>query len=271
MYVSFVTRERPPSNRWPIVHYCETNCLSLGETTTYNVHNRHYWIHYIYVRSLEPGLKCHYKLGFIEPDNITIRHPYSNEHWTFQTSFSLEKQGTEIVYMYGDMGTIMPLGFEVTKSIIEDFNKKKNERANYVVHVGDVVYGGTDGEMELRTIWDLFIHKIAPIASQIPYMTATGNHEKYYNYTSYKTGFFMPSKTNPTALDKDGNFYFTPETNLVQWIVLYTEHDCKPGSFPQRISTKMARKTTTNVFIRSSNRLRSVTGTNRIRISSKPC
>ncbi|CAF1549578.1 unnamed protein product, partial [Adineta ricciae] len=162
MYVSFVTRERPSSNLRPIVHYCEKNCLAIGETTTYNVDNWHYWIHHIYIRGLEPGMKYNYKLGFIEPDNVTIRHLYSNEHWTFQTSSSLEKQGTEIVYIYGDMGTIMPLGFEVTKSIIEDFNKKKNERANYVVHVGDIAYAGTGGEMEVQTIWDLFMNQIAP-------------------------------------------------------------------------------------------------------------
>ncbi|UJR20421.1 hypothetical protein I4U23_023552 [Adineta vaga] len=234
MYISFVTRERPSSNLRPIVKYCDKQCIAIGETTTYNVDNWHYWIHYVYIKNLEAGMKYNYKLGFVESDNITIRHLYSNELWTFQTMSQFEKQQTEIVYIYGDMGTIMPLGFDVMKSIIEDFHTKKSERANYVVHVGDIAYAGTGSETEIQTIWDLFMNQISPIASQIPYMTATGNHEKYYNYTSYRTRFFMPSKTNPSALEMDGNFYFSLETNFVQWIFLSTEHQYTPGSLQRR-------------------------------------
>ncbi|CAF1277538.1 unnamed protein product [Rotaria sordida] len=230
MYISFVTRKRPSSNLRPIVKYCDHECIAIGDTTTYNVDNWHYWIHFIYIKGLEPGVKYNYKLGFIDSDNVTIKHLYSNEIWTFKTMAQIAKQEKEIVYIYGDMGTIMPLGFDVMKSIIKDFNTHKDEQANYVVHVGDIAYAGTGHEKEIQTIWDLFMNQISPISSQIPYMTATGNHEKYYNYTSYKTRFFMPSKTKPTSLEIDGNFYFSLETNLVQWIFLSTEHNYTNGS-----------------------------------------
>jgi len=233
MFISFVTRSRPSSNLRPMIKYCDQGCIAIGNTTTYNVDNWHYWIHYIYIRNLEPGAKYSYKLGFIDSDNSTIRHIFSNELWTFKTMPPIEHQDREFVYIYGDMGTIMPLGFEVMKSIIKDFNDNKNLRPDYVVHVGDLAYAGTGSEMELQTIWDLFMNQIAPIASQIPYMTAVGNHEKYFNYTSYKTRFFMPSKTNPTPLEVDGNFFFSLETNLIQWIFMSTEHDYTSGS-PQR-------------------------------------
>jgi hypothetical protein len=37
----------------------------------------------------------------------------------------VERQEKEIVYTYGDMGTRIPLGFEVMKPIIKDFNMNK--------------------------------------------------------------------------------------------------------------------------------------------------
>jgi hypothetical protein len=51
--------------------------------------------------------------------------------------------------------------------------------------VGDLAYAGTGYELEIETIWDLFMNQISLIASQIPYMAAIGNHEKYFNYASY--------------------------------------------------------------------------------------
>ena len=230
MFISFVTRDRPSHDVRPVVKYCEKNCIAIGETTTYNVDNWHYWIHSVYIRDLQPGTTYNYKLGFIESDNVTIHHIFSNKIWSFKTIPSYEHQTKEIVYIYGDMGTIMPFGFEVMKSIIKDFNENPADRADYVVHVGDIAYAGTGREMEIQAIWDLYMNQISPIASQIPYMTATGNHEKYFNYTSYKTRFFMPSKTNPYSLEKDGNFYFSLETNYIQWIFISTEHDYTPGS-----------------------------------------
>ncbi|CAF1397185.1 unnamed protein product, partial [Rotaria magnacalcarata] len=136
MYISFVTREKPSSNLRPIIKYCDKQCIAIGDTTTYNVDHWHYWIHFIYMKGLESGAEYNYKLGFIDSDNITIKHLFSNEKWTFKTMPPIAKQQKEIVYVYGDMGTIMPLGFEVMKSIIEDFNRNKNEQPNYVVHVG---------------------------------------------------------------------------------------------------------------------------------------
>lgn len=230
MFISFVTRDRPTSDLHPVIKYGPQGSIAIGNSTTYNVDDWHYWIHFIHIKGLQAGMKYNYQLGFIQSDNQTIRHLYSDETWTFKTIPSIEEQGKEIVYIYGDMGTVMPLGFEVMDTIIKDFHNNKDEQADYIVHVGDIAYAGTGGEEEVQTIWDLYMNQIAPLASQIPYMTATGNHEKYHNYTSYKTRFFMPSKTDPTAMEVDGNFYFTLETNLIQWIFLSTEHDYTLGS-----------------------------------------
>jgi hypothetical protein len=81
----------------PIVKYCDQRSIAIGDTTTYNVDNWHYWIYFIYIKGLEPGMKYNFKLGFIESDNITIRHIYSNEMWTFKTMSLVERQEKEIV------------------------------------------------------------------------------------------------------------------------------------------------------------------------------
>ncbi|CAF0857188.1 unnamed protein product [Adineta steineri] len=67
-------------------------------------------------------------------------------------------------------------------------------------------------------------------------MTATGNHEKYNNYTSYKKRFIMPSKTSPMSCELDENFYFNLETNFIQWLFLSTEHNYISGSLQNNIS-----------------------------------
>lgn len=230
MFISFVTRDRPTENLRPMIKYCEEGCITIGNTTTYNVAGWHHWIHYILIDNLQPGTKYSYQLGFIEPDNKTIPYIFSSGIWTFKTMPVNTSLQREFVYIYGDMGTFMPMGIEVMKAIVSDFVNHTDEQPDYVVHVGDIAYGGTGDKIEIQPVWDLFMNQIAPIASQIPYMTATGNHEQYYNYTSYKTRFFMPSKINPTPFEVDGNFYFTLETNLVQWIFISTEHPYTVGS-----------------------------------------
>jgi len=228
MFISFVTRHRPSADHRPVIKYGQQELIAIGNTTTYDIDNWKSWVHFIYIKNLDENTKYNYQLGFIDPDNKTISHLFSDPSWAFQTMPSNDQE--EIVYIYGDMGTMMPYGFEVMKAMIDDMKSSENQRANYVVHVGDLAYAGTGDHLESQTIWDLFVNQIEPIASQIPYMTAVGNHEKYYNYTSYRTRFFMPSKTNPTEFERDENFYFSLETNLIQWIFMSTEHNYTAGS-----------------------------------------
>jgi len=91
--------------------------------------------------------------------------------------------------MYGDMGTIMPLGFEVTKWLIEEHNQKPFD---VILHVGDIAYAGTGSDREIEPIWDDYMNQIQPLASILPYQATVGNHEHYYNWTAYRHRFQMP-------------------------------------------------------------------------------
>ena len=81
-----------------------------------------------------------------------------------------------------------------------------------VVHVGDMAYdmAELDGERG-----DIFMEKIEPIASMVPYMTCPGNHEYHYNFTNYKARFNMPND--------DNNMFFSCNIGPVHFISISTE------------------------------------------------
>ncbi len=74
--------------------------------------------------------------------------------------------------------------------------------------------------------------QIAPIASTVPYMQTVGNHEKYYNWTSYMARFYSPNlylQTYPSVR----NFYYSFDYAGIHFISTCTEdyvHPYSPGS-----------------------------------------
>jgi predicted phosphodiesterase len=56
-----------------------------------------------------------------------------------------------------------------------------------VVHSGDISYA--DG---YEPHFDAFFNKMQPIAARVPYMAVAGNHEFWFNFTSFKNRFYMP-------------------------------------------------------------------------------
>lgn len=59
--------------------------------------------------------------------------------------------------------------------------------ADFILHIGDISYA--DG---YQPGWDLFLQKIEPVAARIPYMTAPGNHEEFFDFAAYRNRFQMP-------------------------------------------------------------------------------
>lgn len=53
-------------------------------------------------------------------------------------------------------------------------NEVSSGNADSIFHIGDISYA-TGFLVE----WDFFLHLISPVASQLSYMTAIGNHERY--------------------------------------------------------------------------------------------
>ncbi|XP_020400973.1 probable inactive purple acid phosphatase 27 [Zea mays] len=137
--------------------------------------------------------------------------------------------------IYGDMGKaplgpsvehyIQPGSVSVAKAVAKEI---QTGNVDSIFHIGDISYA-TGFLVE----WDFFLHLITPLASQVPYMTAIGNHERdYVNSASvyvtpdsggecgvaYESYFPMP------AVSKDKPWY-SIEQGTVHFIVMSTEHE----------------------------------------------
>ena len=109
--------------------------------------------------------------------------------------------------MFGDMGNENAVSLPLIQREVDAGH------FDAVIHVGDMAYdmAELDG---LRG--DIFMEKIEPIASQVPYMTCPGNHEWHYNFTNYKARFNMP-------FDQKNNMFFSYEIGPVHFVSVSTE------------------------------------------------
>ncbi|XP_051226314.1 probable inactive purple acid phosphatase 27 [Lolium perenne] len=137
--------------------------------------------------------------------------------------------------IYGDMGKapldpssvehyIQPGSISVTRAVAKEVQTGK---VDSIFHIGDISYA-TGFLVE----WDFFLHLIRPIASQVAYMTAIGNHERDYagSHSVYVTpdsggecGVAYESYFPMPAAGKDKPWY-SIEQGSVHFLVMSTEH-----------------------------------------------
>lgn len=153
---------------------------------------------------------------------------------------------------FGDMGTVMPLGFEVMQQMMADQEAAPTdkERLGFVFHHGDIAYAGVCAAVpvlnvtksdEWEYIWDLFGTQIEPLASTVPWMTGVGNHEAWYNWTAFETRYPMPVSAAAEDAGARANFWFEFDYGPVHVISGSSEHNYTQGS-PQHtwIATALA-------------------------------
>jgi hypothetical protein len=144
----------------------------------------------------------------------------NSKAWSNEISFKTDCPNVtkRTFAVMGDMGTVIPAGYLVTKQIKEDHQVTP---FSAVVHVGDISYAGTGSTDEIAEIWDIWGAQVEPISSIVPYMTNVGNHEAYYNYTVYRNRFRMPGPESG-GLD---NFWFSFNTGPIHWVSMSSQHD----------------------------------------------
>lgn len=127
--------------------------------------------------------------------------------------------------VYGDMGTVVPLGYEVTNELVA---ANAADPFDLVLHVGDLAYAGVSSESagEWEPTWDVWMNQIEPLASVVPYQVSVGNHEKYYEYAAFINRFDMPGpQTNG-----NGSFWWSFDFGSVHLTSFSTENDFSVGS-----------------------------------------
>jgi hypothetical protein len=86
---------------------------------------------------------------------------------------------------------------------------------DFVLHPGDISYAdGSEGH------WDLFGRKIQPISARVPYMTAPGNHECWWNFTAYRTRMWMPAAGFGAPADA---MYYSFSAGAVAFVIMDSE------------------------------------------------
>lgn len=86
---------------------------------------------------------------------------------------------------------------------------------DFVLHGGDVAYGGTGAVIEDESIWDVWADLVQVMSAHVPYMVVVGNHEHYYNWTSFRNRFRMPGFF-PGGYGGNESFWFSFDYGCVR-------------------------------------------------------
>jgi hypothetical protein len=133
------------------------------------------YIHTSYLKDLWPDSLYTYRLGHRLPNSTLIW----SKSYSFKASPYPGQDSLQRVVIFGDMGKaeadgsnefndFQPGSLNTTYQIIRDL-----ENIDMVVHIGDICYA--NGYLSQ---WDQFTAQIEPIASTVPYMIGSGNHER---------------------------------------------------------------------------------------------
>jgi hypothetical protein len=221
MSVSWLTPDKPTT---AVVHYGLTPD-NLNLTVTGNIN--HYQIHnpllgllgfgYIYT-----GWTSQATMVGI-PAEATIYYSCSNgvdasPVNSFRAAAS-QSHPTRLAAL-GDQGPFFPAGFKVTEQIaaLPDLD--------LVLHAGDLAYAGTSGSAdgkEIEQVWDWWGRQNQQFSATVPYMLTVGNHEQFYNYTSFIHRFHMPQNGN-------GNFWYSYDVGYFHILSFSSEHPYSPGT-----------------------------------------
>ncbi|PIN02295.1 Purple acid phosphatase [Handroanthus impetiginosus] len=193
------------------------------------------FIHTGFLKELWPNLVYIYKLGHKLRNGSYIW----SDIYQFKASPYPGQDSVQRVIIFGDMGKDEADGsneynnfqrgsLNTTKQLIDDL-----KNYDIVFHIGDICYA--NGYLSQ---WDQFTSQIEPIASRVPYMIASGNHESdwpgtgsfYENMDSggecgvlAETMFYVPAENR-------AKFWYSTDYGMFRFCIADTEHDWREGS-----------------------------------------
>ncbi|CAF2050926.1 unnamed protein product [Brassica rapa] len=193
------------------------------------------YIHTAFLKELWPNAKYTYRVGHRLTNDAFV---WSKEYQFKSTPFPGQNSLQQVV-IFGDMGKAEVDGtneyndfqrasLNTTKQLIKDLKK-----TDAVFHIGDICYA--NGYLSQ---WDQFTAQIEPIASTVPYMIASGNHERdwpdsgsfYQGLDSggecgvpAETMFYVPAQNR-------AKFWYSSDYGMFRFCVADTEHDWREGT-----------------------------------------
>ncbi|PIA51145.1 hypothetical protein AQUCO_01100172v1 [Aquilegia coerulea] len=193
------------------------------------------FIHTSFLKDLWPNSVYTYKLGHrLFNGSYIWSKPYSFKASPYPGQDSLQR-----AIIFGDMGkaerdgsneysNYQPGSLNTTDQLIKDLKD-----IDIVFHIGDITYA--NGYISQ---WDQFTSQVEPIASAVPYMVASGNHERDWPgsgsfYDGMDSGgecgvvaetmFYVPAENR-------AKFWYSTDYGMFRFCIADTEHDWREGS-----------------------------------------
>ncbi|XP_077228082.1 nucleotide pyrophosphatase/phosphodiesterase-like [Tasmannia lanceolata] len=193
------------------------------------------FFHTSFLKNLWPNLEYTYRLGHRLYDGSYIwSTDYSFKAPPFPGQNSLQR-----VIIVGDTGKAERDGSNEYQNYqpgaLRTIDQLKKDLDNYdiVFHIGDMPYSNG-----FLSQWDQFTEMVEPIASKVPYMVASGNHERdwpdsgsFYPTTDSGGECGVPAETMfYVPAENRAKYWYPADYGMFHFCIGDTEHDWREGS-----------------------------------------
>ncbi|XP_061371796.1 probable inactive purple acid phosphatase 27 [Gastrolobium bilobum] len=193
------------------------------------------FIHTSFLKELWPNLRYTYRLGHILSNGSYVW----SKKYSFKASPYPGQNSLQRVIIFGDMGKAerdgsneyadyQPGSLNTTDQLIKDL-----DNFDIVFHIGDLPYA--NGYISQ---WDQFTAQVQQISSTVPYMIASGNHERDWPNTG--SFYDTPDSGGECGVLAETMYYFPAENRAKFWYatdygmfrfcIADSEHDWREGS-----------------------------------------
>ncbi|XP_012833455.1 PREDICTED: probable inactive purple acid phosphatase 27 [Erythranthe guttata] len=193
------------------------------------------FIHTSFLKNLYIYIRYTYKMGHLLSNGSYVW----SKTYSFRSSPYPGQDSLQRVIIFGDMGkaerdgsneysNYQPGSLNTTDQLIKDL-----KNIDIVFHIGDITYA--NGYISQ---WDQFTAQVEPIASTVPYMVASGNHERdwpgsgsFYDTPDSggecgvvaETMFYVPAENR-------AKFWYSTDYGMFRFCIADSEHDWREGS-----------------------------------------
>ncbi|KAJ8440875.1 hypothetical protein Cgig2_022731 [Carnegiea gigantea] len=193
------------------------------------------FIHTGFLKELWPNSLYTYRLGHRLFNGTYVW----SQNYRFRSSPYPGQDSLQRIIIFGDMGKgeidgssdyndFQSGSLNTTKQLINDV-----ENIDIVFHIGDISYA-----CGYLSQWDQFTAQIEPIASRVPYMLASGNHERDWPgtgsfYGNYDSGgeCGVPAQTMfYTPAENRAKFWYATDYGMFRFCIANTEEDWRGGT-----------------------------------------
>nr|GMD08058.1 probable inactive purple acid phosphatase 27 [Ipomoea batatas]GME20455.1 probable inactive purple acid phosphatase 27 [Ipomoea batatas] len=193
------------------------------------------FIHTGFLKELWPNVIYTYKVGHLLLNGTYVW----GKKYSFRAPPSPGQESLQRIIIFGDMGKqerdgsneyadYQPGSLLTTDQLVDDL-----DNFDIVFLIGDLPYA--NGYVSQ---WDQFTAQVAPITSTVPFMIASGNHERTFTnsgsiYDGQDSGgeCGVPAETTYyVPAENIAKFWYQTEYGLFHFCIADTEHDWRIGS-----------------------------------------